>query len=90
MNSSFNFDFDGIQRIHRAWTATEMAHAYTSGLDHHVGITQRLHIFPVDAQTERTTDVRSVKSSEPAYRARVQPIACGTARRPTQPFSSLV
>ena len=90
MDSSFNFDFDCISRIHRAWTATEMAHAYTFGLDHYFRITQRLHIFPVDAQTERPTDVRSVKSSQPAYRARVRLMTCYTACCPTQIFSSLV
>src|SRR5215469_236896 len=67
-----------------------MAHAYTSGLDHHFGITQRLHIFPVNAQTERSTDVRSLQPSQPAYRARVQLMTCHTACRPTQTFSSLV
>src|SRR5208337_4024607 len=91
-SSSFNFYFRWISRIHRARAATEMAHPYASGAEHNFGITQSLHIFPVDAQTERprSTCVRSLKSSQPAHGTGVRFMARHEACCPTQAFGSLV
>jgi hypothetical protein len=89
---SLNFYFRCISRIHGARAATEMAHPYASGAEHNFGITQRLHIFPVDAKTERprSTGVRSLKSSQPAHGTGVRFMACHATYRPTQAFGSLV
>src|SRR6266700_3723109 len=90
--TSFNFYVDWISRICRAGTALEMAHSDTSGGDYSFGITERLHIFPVDAQAERprSTCMRCVKSPQPGHRAGVRFMVCRATCHPAQALCPFV